>query len=105
MWVRVIVAGLAAGAMSSATAAPAYAWPIPLTPDQNNYLSRAHGSGFPGDDDQLLIAGNQACHLLYSGQPASAVIDSKAGEYGASPEQAAALVQSARGTMCKRAPG
>jgi hypothetical protein len=48
MWVRVIVAGFAAGAVLGATAAPAYAWPIPLTPDQNNFLNRAHGIGFPG---------------------------------------------------------
>jgi hypothetical protein len=34
MWVRVIVAGFAAGAVLGATAAPAYAWPIPLTPDR-----------------------------------------------------------------------
>jgi hypothetical protein len=105
MGVRVIVAGFAAGAVLGATAAPAYAWPIPLTPDQNNFLNRAHGTGFPGDDDQLLIAGDEACHLLYSGQPTSAVIDSVGGEYGASPEQAAALVHSAHGALCKRAPG
>jgi hypothetical protein len=76
-----------------------------LTPEQNNYLNRVRGTGFPGDDDQLLIAGDEACHLLYSGQPAAAVIDATAGQYGASPEQATAVVHAARATMCVRAPG
>jgi hypothetical protein len=86
-------------------AAPAYAWPIPLTPDQTSFLNTARSTGFPGGDDDLPMAGEQICHLLYSGQPASAVIDSTAGRYGASPDQAAAVLRAARGTLCTQAPG
>ncbi|HXO50352.1 MAG TPA: DUF732 domain-containing protein [Mycobacterium sp.] len=97
--------------MSWTAAAPfgsqprAYAWPIPLTPDQTSFLKTARGTGFPGDDDQLLMAGESICHQLYSGQSAPAVIDSTAGQYGASPDQAAAVLRAARGTLCTQAPG
>lgn len=102
--VRVIGTVVAAGTLLGALAAPASAWPLPLTSDETNYLNAVRGA-FPGDDDQLLIAGRQACRQLYTGQPASAVIDSTAGQYGASPDQAATLVNAARGTMCTQAPG
>jgi hypothetical protein len=102
--VRVIATALAAGAMMWAATAPAAAWPLPLTSDDTNYLNAVRGN-FPGDDDQLLLAGKQACRLLYTGQPASAVIDSTAAQYGASPDQAAGVVNAARGTMCTQAPG
>ena len=102
--VRMVAAALAAGAMFGAAAAPASAWPLPLSSDDVNYLNAVRGN-FPGDDDQLLLAGKQACRLLYTGQSAQAVIDSTAGQYGASPDQAAGLVSAARGTMCTQAPG
>jgi hypothetical protein len=51
------------------------------------------------------MAGKQACRLLYTGQSAQSVVDSTAGEYGASAGQAANLVSAARGTMCTQAPG
>jgi Protein of unknown function (DUF732) len=60
---------------------------------------------FPGDDDQLLIVGRQMCRLLYTGQSASAVIATTADQYAASPDQAAALLRAARGTLCTQAPG
>ena len=66
---------------------------------------RHQGLPSPGDDDQLLLAGKQACRLLYTGQPASAVIASTAAQYGAGPDQAATLVNAARGTYCTQAPG
>jgi hypothetical protein len=78
-----VAAALAAGALLGAAAAPASAWPLPLSPGDVNYLNAVRGS-FPGDDDQLLL-GKQACRLLYTGQSAQAVIDSMAGLYGASP--------------------
>jgi hypothetical protein len=90
--------------MMWAAIAPAAAWPLPLTSDDTNYLNAVRGN-FPGDDDQLLLAGKQACRLLYTGQPASAVIDSTAAQYGASPDQAAGVVNAARSTMCTQAPG
>lgn len=102
--VRVIATALAAGAMLVAAAGPANAWPLPLTSEDTNYLSAVRGN-FPGPDDQLLLAGKQACRLLYTGQPASAVVDSTAAQYGASRDQAAGLVNAARGSMCTQAPG
>ena len=53
----------------------------------------------------LLLAGNQACRMLYTGQGTQATIDTTAATYGASPQQAAALVGAARSTMCTQAPG
>jgi hypothetical protein len=101
---RMVGAVLAAATMLGAAAAPASAWPLPLTAEDVNYLNAVRGN-FPGDDDQLLLAGKQACRLLYTGQGTQAVIDATAGQYGASPGQAAALVSAARGTMCTQAPG
>jgi hypothetical protein len=97
-------AALAACTLAGLTAAPASAWPIPLTPAQNQYLNAVRGS-FPGDDDQALMAGEYACHLLYTGQPASAAIDQVAAQYGASPDQAAGALHAARGALCPMAPG
>lgn len=102
--VRVIATALAAGAMLGAAVSPAAAWPLPLTSDDTNYLNAVRGN-FPGNDDQLLLAGKQACRLLYTGQPASAVIATTAAQYGAGTDQAATLVNAARGTMCTQAPG
>lgn len=101
---RMIAATLAAAAVATAVATPAAAWPIPLSADEVNFLNGVRGN-FPGNDDQLLLAGKQACRLLYTGQPAQAVIDATAGQYGANPAQAAGLVNSARSTMCTQAPG
>jgi len=101
---RTFGVALIGAAMWGATAAPASAWPIPLTFVEENYLNAVRGN-FPGNDDQLLLAGKQACRLLYTGQPAPAVIAATAGQYGASPEQAATVVNAARGTMCTQAPG
>ncbi len=77
---------------------------MPLTSDETSFLYASRGN-FPGDDDQLLIVGWQMCGLLYTGQPASTVVDTMAGQYGASPDQAAVVPRSARGTLCTQAPG
>jgi uncharacterized protein DUF732 len=97
-------AALIGGVMLGAAVAPASAWPLPLSADEVNYLNAVRGN-FPGNDDQLLLAGKQACRLLYTGQPAAAVISATVTQYGASPDQAAAAVNAARGTMCTQAPG
>jgi hypothetical protein len=102
--VRIGVVAVAAGALLGAAAVPASAWPLPLTSEDNNYLGAMRGN-FPGDDDQLLIAGKQACQRLYSGQGRQAVIDGLAAEYGASPGAAGTLVSAARSTYCTQAPG
>ena len=60
-----------AGGILGLAAAPAGAWPIPLTADDINFLNATRGN-FPGNDDQLLFAGKQACRLLYTGQGAQA---------------------------------
>ena len=65
--VRVIAAAVAAGALLGTAAATASAWPLPLTSDDVNFLNQARGN-FPGDDDTLLIVGNQMCRGLYTGQ-------------------------------------
>jgi hypothetical protein len=53
--VRLIAAAVAAATALGATAAPAVAWPLPLTSDEVNFLNAAR-NGFPGDDDVLLTA-------------------------------------------------
>lgn len=85
-------------------AAPAGAWPLPLTADDTKFLNAARGN-FPGDDDQLLLVGRQMCRMLYTGQPASAVIASMAQQYAATPDQAARTLSAARGSLCTQAPG
>jgi Protein of unknown function (DUF732) len=99
-----IVGALVLGTLLGATAPRAGAWPIPLTGEDNTYLNATRGV-FPGDDDQLLMVGRQMCRLLYTNQPASAVIDQMAGQYGATPDQAAVALRAARRAYCTQAPG
>lgn len=101
---RLFGAAVASGCLLIAAAAPAAAWPLPLTSDQTQFLDAVRGN-FPGDDDQLLLVGLQMCRGLYTGQPSAAVIDSTAGQHGASPDQAATVMRAARGTLCTQAPG
>ncbi|MGV9802341.1 DUF732 domain-containing protein [Mycobacterium sp. NPDC003449] len=101
---RVIATALSVAALLGAAAAPAAAWPIPLTDVDQRYLNATRGQ-FPGDDEQLLLVGRQVCRSLYTGQPAQAVIDATAAQYGATPAQAAVVVRAARGTYCTQAPG
>ena len=102
--VRLLAGAAAAGALLAATAAPASAWPIPLTWEDNNYLGAVRGA-WPTDDDTLLMAGRGACHLLYTGSGTQGAIDGTAAQYGANPDQAAVVVRAARGTYCTQAPG
>jgi Protein of unknown function (DUF732) len=104
-FVRSVAAVLGAGAVLGFAAGTASAWPIPITGEQQNFINQARNAGFPGDDDQILLAGNQACRALYTRQGVQAAIDTVAGPNGATPEQAAALVRAARGTLCTQAPG
>jgi hypothetical protein len=99
-----IGAAAAAAALLGATTAPASAWPIPLTSEDNNYLGAVRGS-WPVDDDTLLMAGRGACRLLYTGSGTQGAIDGTASLYGASPDQAAVVVRAARGNFCTQAPG
>ncbi|MCV7251142.1 DUF732 domain-containing protein [Mycobacterium hackensackense] len=104
-FVRVLAATLGACTFLGLAAGTAQAWPIPITPEQQNFIDQARGAGFPGGDDQILMAGQQACRALYMRQGVQGAIDTVAGPNGATPEQAAALVQAARGTLCTQAPG
>ncbi|OLP02224.1 hypothetical protein BVU76_11280 [Mycolicibacterium porcinum] len=99
-----IVAALVLGTLFGATAPQAAAWPIPLTSEDNTYLKATRGV-FPGDDDQLLLVGREMCRLLYTGTPAQAVIDQMAGQYAATPQQAAVALRAARRAYCTQAPG
>lgn len=103
--IRILTAALGAGALLAFAGGTAAAWPIPITPEQQNFINQARGAGFPGDDDQILLAGQQACRALYTRQGVQGAIDTVAGPNGATPEQAAGLVRAARGTLCTQAPG
>lgn len=103
--IRILTAALGAGALLAFAGGTAAAWPIPITPEQQNFINQARGAGFPGDDDQILMAGQQACRALYVRQGVQGAIDTVAGPNGATPEQAAGLVRAARGTLCTQAPG
>lgn len=102
--IRLAATAAAAGALLGATAGPASAWPIPYTSEDIRYLDATRGN-FPGDDDQLMMAGKQVCRQLYTGQPSGAVIDQISAQYGASPEQAGIVVRAARSAYCSQAPG
>jgi len=101
---QIVAAAAVTGGLLGLVAAPAGAWPIPLTADDINFLNATRGN-FPGNDDQLLLAGKQACRMLYTGQGSQPTIDATAAQYGASPDQAAGLIGAARSTMCTQAPG
>lgn len=92
------------GIALGAGAVPAGAWPYPFTPDQVAFLNKVRGN-FPGDDDQLVTAGLQACRSLFTGHNSQQTIDDTALAYGATPEQAGILVRAARANMCQAARG
>lgn len=94
--IRVAIATVGAGAMLAVGAGTAAAWPIPITAEQQNFISQARGA---------LMAGQQACRALYINQGVQGAIDAIAGPNGATPDQAAGLVRAARATLCTQAPG
>jgi hypothetical protein len=94
---------LVAAALLAATAAPASAWPIPLTSEDNNYLGAVRGS-WPVGDDTLLMAGRGACRLLYTGSGTQGAVDGTASLYGARPRSGGLVVRAAR-NFCTQAPG
>ncbi len=103
--VRLAAATLGAGVLMAAAAGTASGWPIPITPEQQRFINQARGAGFPGDDDAVLQAGMQACRALYTGQGVQGAIGTVAAQAGVNPDQAAAVVHLARGTLCTQAPG
>jgi hypothetical protein len=103
--VTTVIAGITIGAMLWAAAAPAAATPEHPTPEETNFVNVVRGN-FPGDDAQLIMAGEQACTMLaYRMVPASDIPGLLAGRYGASPDQAASLVSSAHSIICPYLPG
>ena len=79
--VRLIATARAVGALMGAAAARSAARPTRLTAAQITFVHAVYGN-FPGYDDQLLLAGVQACRQLCTGQPTSAVIGATATQYG-----------------------
>ena len=103
--IRVAAATLGAGAILTAAAGTASAWPIPITPEQQRYINQARGAGFPGDDDAVLQAGMQACRALYTGQGVQGAIGTVTAQAGVNSDQAGVAVRLARGSLCTSAPG
>ena len=101
--VRLLCAGITAGALLSGTAATASAWPIQLTQQDYNFLNSVRPV-FPRDDDTLLMAGRGACRVLYTGGGTQAAIDQVVGQFGATPDQAAVVVNAGRANYCTQAP-
>ncbi|GAA2401328.1 DUF732 domain-containing protein [Mycolicibacterium llatzerense] len=102
---RLIAATLGAGALLSVAGGMASAWPIPITPEQQNFINQAHATGFPGDDDAVLTAGLYGCRLLFQGQGTQGAADTLAAQNGADPAQAARLVRIANSILCTSARG
>jgi hypothetical protein len=70
-----------------------------------NFLNVVRGT-FPGDDRQLVEAGEQVCMMLaYRMAPPSDLPGHLAAAKGASPEQAANLVTAAHDIICPYVPG
>lgn len=103
--IRAAVTAAGAAALLGIGTAPAWAWPIPITPEQQNFINAARGAGFPGDDDAVLQAGLQACQMLMTGKGTQGATEFVAGQYGADPAQAGALVRAAHGRLCTSARG
>jgi hypothetical protein len=102
--VRVIGTALAVGAWLGAAAAPAVASPTHPTPEEITFLNVVRGT-FPGDDHQLVTVGEQVCMMLaYRMVPPADLPGHLANQYGASPEQAANLVNAAHGIICPYLP-
>lgn len=98
---RFITTVLVGAALSGFAAVPAGADP---DPEAVRFANMVRGK-FPGDDDQLVAAGRQACQMLYTGSHTPDVVGVLGDQYGATPAQANTLVRAARGVFCTQAPG
>lgn len=103
--IRAVVIAMGSGALLAGAVAPAGAWPIPITAEEQNFINRAHATGFPGDDDQMLLVGRQACQMLMTGTNTQDAADGLAGRYGVDPAQARAVVGLAHSILCTSARG
>jgi len=83
--VRILAVAIGAGALLGIGAGTAAAWPIPITPEEQNVINRGHAAGWPGDDDGVLMAARQACQALMTGQGTQGATDMLAGMYNADP--------------------
>lgn len=102
---RMLAAAVGAGALLGVGAGTAGAWPIPITPEEQGVITRGHQAGFPGDDDQVLMAARQACQALMTGKGTQGATDLLAGMYHTDPGVALNLVGIAHGTLCTSARG
>lgn len=103
--IRATTIALAAGAMLGATASTAWAWPIPITAEQQNFINQARSAGYPGSDDDVLQAGLYGCQLLMTGHGTQGATDTIAAQNGVDPARAGALVRIAHGILCTSARG
>lgn len=103
--VRVLAAAVGAGVLLGVGAGTAAAWPIPKTPEEQGVVDRGHQAGFPGDDDQVLMAARQACQALMTGKGTAGATDMLAGMYHTDPATARNLVGIAHSTLCTSARG
>ena len=103
--VRLLAAAVGAGVLLGTATGTAGAWPIPITPEEQGVINRGHAAGFPGDDDQVLMAARQACQALMTGKGTQGATDMLAGMYHTDPGTARALVGIAHGTLCTSARG
>jgi hypothetical protein len=102
---RTLMAAAGAGVLLGVGVGPAWAWPIPITSEEQGVINRGHAVGFPGDDDQVLMAARQACQALMTGQGTQGATDMLAGMYNTDPGVARQLVNIAHGTLCTSARG
>lgn len=98
------IALTAAGTPGSATGIAA-AWPMPITPEQQSFITQARNAGYPGSDDEILTAGLYGYRLLMTGNGTQGVTDTIAAQNGVDPAQAGALVRVAHGILCTSARG
>lgn len=102
---QLATATVGAGALLSVAGGVAAAWPIPITPEQQNFISQARATGFPGDQDAVLTAGLYACQLLMTGHGTQGAADTLAAQNGADPAQAVRVVRIANSILCTSARG
>jgi hypothetical protein len=102
---RLLAAAAGAGLRVGVGAGTAAAWPIPFTAEEQGVIDRGHAAGFPGNDDQVLMAARQACQALMTGKGTQGATDLLAGMYHTDPGTARNLVGIAHGTLCTSARG
>lgn len=92
---KILATAMVPIALAVGSAGTANAWPVPITPDMQQFLNNARANGAQGNDDGLLTQGLLACRILYTRQGVAA----------AEAASSSAIVRAARGTLCTQASG